>query len=54
MARAGTSSEVISPEDEDDLETEEILCKEVFSDLTRSKLTYSLVEILEKHELLKI
>ena len=54
MAHAGTSSEVIPPEDEADLEIEEIFCKEVFSDLTHFELIYSLVEILEKHELLKI
>lgn len=51
-----TSDTEIPSKDETDPESDmgEVFSKEVFSDLTHYELTYSLLEILERHELLKI
>lgn len=55
MVHVRTSDANIAPEDEanSNSNTEEVFSKEVFSDLTYYELTSSLLETLEKHELLK-
>ena len=56
MAHDRNSNVKIPPEDEagSDSDTKEVVSKEVFFDITHSELTSSLLEILEKHDLLKI